>query len=335
MDLNLGFPDQCREALSIVSGTPLPAHLSSKNNIVVAGIGGSAAGGDFLKSLIEFEGSVPCFVARDYRMPAFVGSETLVFACSYSGNTEETLSSVRDALSRGASVIGITSGGELSKLCVENNLPVYQIPGGQPPRSALGYLLIPMVAACVQLGYLPEQKFNSAIEELEKCRADWKIESNTALNQPKALSTMLFGRVPIIYGLGSWQGTVASRWKSQINENSKIMCFANTFPELNHNEIVGWTLADQQNVKHWITVILENGLESQKMKTRAQVTADLIKSKSELFHVAARGDCLLSQMLSLTYFGDFVSLYLAALYGTDPYEIVNIDILKKRLSEVH
>lgn len=335
MDLNLGFPEQCQEALSLASKTILPNVLSGKKQIVVAGIGGSAAGGDFLKALIESEGFVPCFVARDYRMPTFVGADTLVFACSYSGNTEETLSSVRDAISRGASVVAITSGGELADICKTQNLPVIAIPGGQPPRTALGYLLMPMIVACVQLGYLPEQRFDAAIEELKKCRADWRIEANSERNQPKALSNMLFGRVPVIYGLGAWQGIVASRWKSQINENAKVMCFANTFPELNHNEIVGWTLADHQNVKHWATVILENGLESLKMKTRAQVTGELIRGKSELFHVTARGDCLLSQLLSLTYFGDFVSLYLAAHYGVDPFEIENINILKKRLSDVH
>ncbi len=334
MNLTLGFPNQCREALTLFSNTNLLPDLSGRQQVVVSGMGGSAAAGDFLKVLLDCEGSVPSTVIRDYKIPKFVGPNTLFFACSYSGNTEETISATKLAHEKGSSIICISTGGELSEYCQSHHFPVITIPGGQPPRTALGYLLIPLIASCIQLGYLPEQKIEAAINELEKCRDDWKIESNSGKNQTKALATMLFGRIPIIYGLGTWQSTVASRWKSQINENAKIMCFANAFPELNHNEIVGWTLADLQNAKHWATVILENGLESPKMKLRAQVTADLIKGKSELFHVTARGDSFLAQILSLAYFGDFVSLYLAALYGADPVEIKNINLLKEKLSEM-
>jgi glucose/mannose-6-phosphate isomerase len=199
---------------------------------------------------------------------------------------------------------------------------------------SLGYLFIPLVSLAVGGGYLPSQDFDTAFAELDRCIERWGPDRPVSTNAAKTLAGYLFGRVPLIYGLGSWQGVVASRWKGQINENAKVMAFANAFPELNHNEIMGWTLADRQNVAHWATIILEAGDESNRMQTRARVTRDIIREKTETFTVAAHGDSLLSQMLTLAYCGDFVSLYLAALNGVDPENIDSITLLKKALSEL-
>jgi glucose/mannose-6-phosphate isomerase len=328
-----GFPDQCREAFSL-SDIPLPDHLKGKQSIVICGMGGSAIGGDFLRCLIEAQGKVPCFVCRDYELPAFAGENTLLIACSYSGNTEETLSAVRQGIGRGCSVVGVTSGGELAEICRQHAFPFVQVPSGKPPRMSLGYLFVPLLRICESLGYIPTQDVDTAFAELDRCVERWGVDRPLASNAAKNLAAYLFGRVPLIYGLGGWQGVVASRWKGQINENAKVMAFSHAFPELNHNEIMGWTLAERQNVAHWATVFLESGDESVRLQTRARVTRELIRDKSETFTVTALGDDLLTQMLSLTFCGDFVSLYLAALNGVDPENIAAINTLKKALSEL-
>lgn len=328
-----GFPDQCREALSL-SDVSLPSSLEGKANVVVSGMGGSAIGGDFLRSLFEAFGSVPCFVCRDYNLPAFVGEDTLLIACSYSGNTEETLSSMREGIKRGCAVVAVTSGGEVAEICRQQGFAHVLVPAGKPPRMALGYLFIPLVVIAEKLGYIPKQDFEAAFAELDRCVERWGVDRGLATNSAKNLAAYLFGRVPLIYGLGSWQGVVASRWKGQINENAKVMAFSHTFPELNHNEIMGWTLADRQNVAHWATVFLESGDESIRMRTRANVTREIIRDKTETFTVTAFGETLLAQMLTLTFCADFVSLYLAALNGVDPEEIASINTLKKALAEL-
>ncbi|HWP30563.1 MAG TPA: bifunctional phosphoglucose/phosphomannose isomerase [Fimbriimonadales bacterium] len=335
MGLALGFPDQCRKALSLSEKVEIPSEYKGKSHIVVSGMGGSAAGGDFLRSLMEAESNIPCFVVRDYSIPNFVNKETLFIACSYSGNTEETLSATNEALERNASILAITTGGELRRLANEKGFPVILLPSGLPPRMAFGYLFVPMLYTICALSYLPNAPFEEAFSVLERCRDDWNPEKPLPGNLTKGLAARLFGRLPIIYGLGSWQGVVSNRWKCQINENAKVMAFANAFPELNHNEIVGWTLASRQNVRYWVCVFLESGFESKKMQIRARVTSDLIRDKTELYTVTARGNSLLTQMLTLAYFGDFTSLYLAALYEVDPARIEAIDKLKTALREAH
>lgn len=333
MALAEGFPDQCREALSL-SDVSLPATLRGKANVVVCGMGGSAIGGDFLRSLFEAQGSVPCSVCRDYSLPSFAGPDTLLIACSYSGNTEETLSALRQGIKRDCSAVAVTSGGEVAEICRQHGFVHVLVPSGRPPRMALGYLLVPLVVIAQKLGYIPEQDFAEAFSELGRCLERWGMDQPLTTNPAKNLAAYLFGRVPLIYGLGGWQGVVAQRWKGQINENAKVMAFWHAFPELNHNEIMGWTLADRQNVAHWATVFLESGDESIRMQTRAKVTREIIRDKTETFTVTASGEGLLTQMLSLTYCADFVSLYLAALNGVDPEQIASINTLKKALAEL-
>lgn len=328
-----GFPDQLREALRL-SDIDLPPSLGEAGGLVVCGMGGSAIGGDYLRCLIEAQGTKPCIVCRDYSLPAFVGPGTLVLACSYSGNTEETLSAVRQAVQRGCSVVAVTSGGELAEACRQQGFPFITVPSGLPPRMSLGYLAIPLVRISERLGFLPEQDYQTAIAETEAGVERWGPSRPSASNAAKMLAAYLYGRLPVIYGLGGWHGVVASRWKGQINENAKVMAFSHTFPELNHNEVMGWTLAERQNVGHWAAVFLEAGDESVRMQTRAKVTRDLIRDKAETFSVTATGEDLLSQMLSLTLCGDFVSLYLAALNGVDPEAIDSINILKKALADL-
>jgi glucose/mannose-6-phosphate isomerase len=326
------FGAQCAKALSISRTVAAPALTGKPGLVVLSGLGGSAAGGDFVRALFEDQGSSPFLVNRDYHMPKFVGKGDVVFCASYSGNTEETLSAYADAKAAGATILVVTSGGKLKALAEADGFTVVTVPGGQPPRTALGFMLIPVIDLCVRMGLLPEQPFDAAFALLESCRSHWTVEG--ADSAAKDLAIALHGKLGILYGLGGWQALIANRWRCQINENSKNLAFFNAYPELCHNEILGWVIADKQGVEKYVVVTLSDGTESAKMKTRAAVTQRLVGSTATFFKVTALGSTLLEKLLSLTFFGDYVSIYLAALNQVDPENIDSINILKEELSKV-
>ena len=332
--LTAAFPEQCRKALEIANTADLPTLPFEPTLVILTGLGGSAAGGDFVRALFEQQGSAAFQVNRDYFLPNFADPETLVFAVSYSGNTEETLSAYADAKKKGCSIVAVTSGGKLAELAKADGIPLIQVPGGQPPRTALGFLLIPVVAACHRMGLLPEQNFERAFEVLDQCAKKWGVNAGFDENPTKQLAQALQGKLPILYGLGTWQGVVAGRWKAQINENSKNHAFYHTFPELNHNEILGWVGCQQQNVAHWAVVLLCDGAESAKLQARARISFELIGDRAEFHEVVAEGVGLLERMLSLTFFGDWTSIYLAALNDVDPENIDWLNYLKGELAKI-
>lgn len=331
-DLTVEFPNQCRRALEIARSVRVPR--VDVRSVILTGLGGSAAGGDFVKALFDAYGSVPFVVNRDYHLPAWAGESTLVIGSSYSGNTEETLSAYADAQAVNAKRLVVTSGGKLADAASSEGTAVIRIPGGQPPRTALGFMLIPVIQACESLGLIPAQDYAAAFSLLDRCVSDWGVETPLDRNPAKKLALELKGAVSVLYGLGSWQAIVANRWKGQINENAKNMTFANAFPELNHNEILGWVKANEQGVGRWVCVVLEDGTESAKMQARRDVTSRLIADVATTHRVQAKGTSLLERMLSLVLLGDFVSLYLAALNGVDPENIDSINVLKDELSRV-
>lgn len=333
-DLTCAFPEQVARAREIAASAALPSWSARPDLVVLTGMGGSAAGGDFVRALFDAGASVPFLVNRDYEVPGYVSHGALVFACSHSGNTEETIAAYRTARHQGASLIVITSGGQLAEMAREDGFPLVTIPAGQPPRTALGYLLVPVAIACERMGLIPSQDYETIVEELRQGVEAWKLEVSEEENEAKQIANFLYGKLPIFYGLGGWQGVVANRWKGQLNENAKVMAFANAFPELNHNEILGWVEARQQGVERWAVLILEDGLESAKMQERARVTTELIRGVADVRRVRARGSMLLAKMLSLALLGDFVSLYLAALVGVDPENIDSINVLKAALARI-
>lgn len=332
--LTCAFPEQCERALELSRATAVDFGGFAPSQIVLTGLGGSAAGGDFVRAIFDAQSGIPFLVNRDYHLPAFVSERTLVIAASYSGNTEETISAYADAKARGARILCVTSGGQLEALAGADGNPCVIIPSGQPPRTALGYMMMPVLEICERLGFVPPQPFGEAIETLRKGRESWNVEREFSENEAKSLAQVLHGNVSVLYGLGSWQGLVAYRWKGQICENSKNLTFSHAFPELNHNEVLGWVKADSQGVAKWIAIILEDDSPSPKMAERARVTSELISGVADVYRARAVGSTLLARILSLTYMGDFVSLYLAALNGVDPENIDSINVLKSALSKI-
>lgn len=332
--LTCAFPDQVADAVRIAESASLPNWSATPDLVVLSGMGGSAAGGDYVKSLFDEFGKVPMVVNRDYVLPSWVGASALVVAASYSGNTEETIASYLQARKAGASIIVVTSGGKLAEMAKEDGFPCVIIPSGQPPRTALGYLLVPVLVACIKLGLLPAMDFESLVARLREVVEACKIEVGFEANEAKQIAHSSFERPVQIYGLGGWQGAVGYRWKGQFCENAKALAFAHTYPELCHNEILGWRHADRQSPNGWALFTLIDGSESAKMEARGRVSADLVKSKAINRYVEAKGSSLIERMLTLTLVGDFASIYLAALYEVDPENIDEINILKNELSKI-
>lgn len=338
LDLVLKFPAQCRQAVSLSNSfTPEPPNRPEIRNIVSTGLGGSAIGGDFARCIVEDIGSVPFQVNRDYTIPSFVGPNTLVLAGSYSGNTEETLSAYHAAKAAGAQVAVVTSGGTIRKLAEQNHDPFAIVPGGQPPRSATGYMFFPM------LGYLQKRELlnrdiNPDIQEtltlLDSMSSKLGPAVSTANNPAKQLAIALFGRLPVIYGSQGYRGAAAYRWKCQINENSKLAAFSNVLPEQNHNEILAWTLAQTQ-ADNWSVVFLRDPNEvkdTPRIARRVEVVKNLLGDAAQVHEVWAEGNSLLARMFYLIYYADYVTVYLAYLNGICPTDIAGIDQLKQELS---
>lgn len=332
--LTEGFPEQCKSAVAIAVSADIKPLDQRPSVTVLTGLGGSAAGGDFARSIFDTHGITPFVVNRDYHIPHYVGLGDLVFCASYSGNTEETLSAYHDARKSGATIVAVTSGGQLAELAKADEVATIVIPGGQPPRTALGYMTMPVLVVAERLKLIPPQPYEAAIDAIQSMVAELGPDVPTDKNPAKRLAEAMHGKLAVIYGLGAPQGVVASRWKGQINENSKNLAFANTFPELNHNEVLGWVGAGKQGVAKWVGVLLQDGTESDKMGARSRITQSLLKDLVEFHVVKCAGESLLERMLRLAFFGDFVSLYLAALNGVDPENMDWLLQMKRDLSQI-
>ncbi|MCK5595284.1 bifunctional phosphoglucose/phosphomannose isomerase [bacterium] len=332
-DLVLNLDSQCEKAVSAARSCILRDEYSEVEKIIVIGMGGSAIGGDILSKLLINEIKVPIFVNRNYHLPNFADKKTLVFATSYSGNTEETLSSYNDAKERGCKIICVTSGGKLAENAESDNIPLIIIPGGQSPRSALGYMFFPVLIAMQNLGLTTKtEDINETIAMLKRFKTIWGNKSADS-NLAKKLAKILYNKFPLIYSIDGCLGPVALRWKTQLNENSKILAYNNIFPELDHNEIVGWEGLDNLT-KDMSVIILRDKDDSERNSKRIAITSSIIEDKpSEITEVWTQGNSILARMFSLIYLGDFVSFYLAMLYKVDPTPVDRIETLKKKLLE--
>jgi glucose/mannose-6-phosphate isomerase len=297
-------------------------------------MGGSAIGGDLLSNYLADELSIPIVVIRDYDIPKFVDDNSLVFAVSYSGNTEETLSALKKCLDARARVIALTSGGKLAVLARENNFPVIKVPEGIQPRAAISYLFFPVLKALERMGLIKER--NSEIEEtyniLRELSREYGAKSPSENNLAKKVALSLYHYLPLIYGSEGLLEAVAMRWKTQINENSKWPCFWNVFPELDHNEIVGYEIENSINRQVKI-IYLQDKEGLLRVEQRREITRKIIQDKVAEFIVCpTKGKGKMARMFSLIFLGDLVSYYLAILNQVDPSPVACIEDLKKELA---
>jgi len=334
LELLLTFPKQFKQAVEI--GYSFDYKIDSKKikQIVYAGMGGSAIGGDLIFSCFSNDLAIPTFVSRNYFLPAFVDQNSLVIVSSFSGNTEESLSSYEDARTRMAQILCITSDGELEQQAKQDDIPTILIPGNMQPRAALGYLSIPVLIALLKAGYttLDRADFDETLTLLQsKARLfDPKNEDNLALN----IAKKIHGRLPVIYCTNNLLPVVANRWKCQISENAKMQAFYNVFPELNHNEIVGWE-EPADMMKNFQIIYLKDKSDFSRNQRRMAITKDILEQiTNPVIQVDSEGDSLLARLFSLIYLGDMVSFYLAMLNKVDPTPIDKIQKLKEQLKIV-
>ncbi len=332
------FSAQLKHAQEIGDAISLDASFGKGiTKIVFSGLGGSAIGADFIRSYLTYQIPVPIFVNRHYRLPKFVDETTLLIVSSYSGDTEETLSALKDGMNQRAKILAISSGGELGRLSQKHSFPLIQIPGGMSPRAALGYSVLPLLVALSKIGFKDAyrqeefQEVQALMAELSQNQYGLKVpfEKNLA----KQLAEECFNKYPIIYSGQDYFDVVGLRWRGQIEENSKALSSHHIFPEMNHNELVGW-----KNPKDFLKDAVVFFLRDQADHKRVQIRMDLSKKVIEryagrVFELRSQGKGLLARMFSLIHLGDWISVYLATLYQVDPTPVEVIQFLKSELAK--
>lgn len=319
-----GFTKQLSEAITIADN----AVLTKKNNIrniVVTGLGGSGIGGTILSEVIQGECPVPVIVNKDYFLPDFVDNYSLVIISSYSGNTEETISAMHQAITKKAQIVCVTSGGKILEIAKEHGYDTIVIPGSHPPRSCIGYSLVQLFKI-VQFNGLVKtdllKQVESAIALLDKEKSSIKVEATL-------VAKTLFGKLPVLYSLGSCEGTVV-RFRQQINENSKMLCWHHTLPEMNHNELVGWTEKNDSLA----VVTFRTSYDYERTIKRYEICKSLFqKYSASVTDIVAKGDTKLEQFFYLINIGDWISCYLADLKQIDAVEVNVITNLKNELAK--
>ena len=334
----VNFSSQVAHAAEIGAAFAPPGDLGGPKHIVLAGMGGSAVAGDFLARLCEKTLPVPFAVCRNYCIPRFVSRDTLFIASSHSGNTEETLEATGQAYRRKARILCITTGGALSEFARRRGLPLLTIPQSSPPmppRAALGYSFIPLVSVLGRVGLYPgaRRQIGETITLLEAMRQRLGPDTPERSNQAKQLARALFGKIPWVHGTVGIMSAAAYRWRCQFNENSKTLAYSSEYPELNHNEVVGWEIAPRL-ARDTAVIVLKEPNAQPRIEARVAITREIMSKRAEVRVVEAEGDSPLARVLWTLYLADFVSIYLAFLNGADPTAIAAINELKSRLAEL-
>ncbi len=302
-------------------------------SVVIAGLGGSAVGGDLIRAYLSDECPVPILVNRNYTLPEFVSDTTLVLISSYSGNTEETLSAYQQAIQKKAKICCISSGGEVLRLAKSHRHYALKIPEGYPPRTAVGFSFAAMLRIFTEFEFSTDKSEAIAetiayLKDAAARYADFKDEHNLAIE----LARKSVGKMPIIYTSDDFTSAVGARWKGQICENAKTLSYANVLPELNHNELVGWKL-NENLLKRLHVIFLHDRDDHPRTALRMKVTSLIVKKYTKsISHVESEGNSLLTRMFSLVLLGDWTSYYLALMSNIDPTPVKAIDQLKEELA---
>jgi glucose/mannose-6-phosphate isomerase len=319
-----------RDALWRVEAAALPP-VDAPDGLVVAGMGGSGIGGCLARAVLWRALERPFALSRGDDVPPWTGSGHAVLCASYSGDTEETVAAYDAAGERGAVRFAATSGGELAARARRDGVPVIPLPGGFQPRAAVGYGLTVALEVAAHTGVAPADRagIEAAAALADDLAAEWGPDGPED-GEAKRLARSLHGTIPVVTGLGP-AVAVAYRWKSQINENSKVPAFSAALPEAGHNEIVGW--ADAGQFGRFAAVFLEDPEAGERGARRVALTVDIVAGEAAAVErIAPRGETRVERLVSLVLLGDLVSLYLAVLRGADPIDTAPIDRLKAGLA---
>lgn len=321
------FPDQLQDALQIAEDAQLSSINKDKvQNILIVGLGGSGIGGNFAQAICRSTATVPITVSKRYNIPGWVSENTLVICNSYSGNTEETLNAFRAAMNTDAQIICVSSGGKLLSIAEDHNLPFIKLPDNwESPRACLGYSLVQQLRI---------------MDELEMIEADWESritasrvrlekESHDIRKRAQYIAQMIADKQIVIYAEDAME-PLAVRWRQQINENAKTLCWHHVIPEMNHNELVGWR--DDNNVA---VILLRSKLNYARNAMRMDINKEIIGNyAASLIEIYGKGGSMIEHMLYLVHLGDWMSYELAKIKNRDVVEVKVIDYLKSELGKI-
>lgn len=320
------FPDQLRKAVEIARATDLSAPKNEIKNVLIAGLGGSGIGGTIASEITAMDCKVPITVTKGYFMPEYVSQNTLVIISSYSGNTEETIQVMKLSLDRKAHLVAVTSGGIIAETATKNNFDKVLVPGGFPPRTCLGYSLVQVLSILFRLKLIatdPLPSFLNGANLIEK-------ENDTIHTEAKTITSFFKGKIPVLYATTFHEG-LAIRWRQQLNENAKMLCWHHVVPEMNHNELVGWR---NKNENLAVLYLLFNNEYDRNLKRIEMNGAVIKKCTPHIRSLTAKGNSEIEQTLYLNAIGDWVSYYLSLENGVEATEINVLNDLKDRLSKL-
>ena len=326
----INSPEQLRTGFELAQGISVPGQFRS---IMISGMGGSALPGNLFRTYLDDlfrkerpeQEPLPIHQNRSYGLPKEAYHECLNFICSYSGNTEETIESFEEALAHGLPCIGLSSGGKIEAMCQEHGIPHIKLPIPTPgfqPRVGTGYFFGALLQVLVNQGLVPDTTA-ALLEEAEV----WKQAMPEIERAGQELGKKLIGKTPVVYATAEYQ-SVAMVWKIKLNENAKIPAFWNFFPELNHNEMVGFTNPQAE----FIILMLRDPEAHPQILKRFDVTAELLRQRGIAVEVIdMQGGSVYNKVFMSIALGDFASYYLALEYGQDPTPVDMVEDLKKLL----
>ena len=320
------FTKHIASSISISESASLQKSNKTINNVLICGLGGSGIGGTIINQVVANDISVPITVNKDYKIPAFVNDHTLVICCSYSGNTEESIEMLAQAEDKNAEIACITSGGKILEIAQEKNYNHIVIPGGHPPRAALGLSFPPLFFILKNYQLITtdyKSQLNNTINSIDN-------NEESIINEAKIITEKLYNKIPVIYTDANFEG-VAVRFRQQINENSKMLCWHHVIPEMNHNELVGWTTKNEDLA----VILFRNEDDYYRTQKRMEVNKTIFNNyTSTIIEVYSKGDSRLEKALYLIHLGDWISYLLAEKKGIDVTEVNVITHLKNELAKI-
>lgn len=317
------FPAQLREAVAIAEKAVIRS--CPVENVLICGLGGSGIGGTLATETLAREISVPYGLSKGYFIPGWVSEKTLCIVSSYSGNTEETLQAMHSAMEKGAKIVCITSGGKVAEIAREKGLDLIIVPSGHPPRTCLGYSLVQLLNIFHVFGLVKENLLGQVLESADHL----KSEKDAIQKHAREIANRIGNKMPVLYSTTFHEG-LAIRWRQQINENAKMLCWHNVVPEMNHNELVGWK-GDYSQL-HVLFLLFSD--EYDRNLTRIKINKDVISGcGASMEDVSYTGANRVVELMHLIHIGDWLSVYLSDTRQVDPVEVRVIDHLKSELGK--
>lgn len=304
------------------------------HSVLVSGLGGSAISADLIRNFLHDELKIPLIVNRGYTLPVYTNKNSMIVISSYSGNTEETISVLQQALSDHElkkNIVCISTGGKIGEIASEQKIPIVKIQSGFQPRYALGLSFFSLLKVFQTLSLIGDQ--NSVVEKIIKIwkarGTEFSIEDSRAVN----IAQQILGFIPVIYSAAGITSAAGYRFKCQLNENSKMHAFHNSIPEMNHNEIIGWETYEGKQINAKVINILDSDYHPQVLRRFKIISELAAQKKAEILNVESRESEFKVRLLDIVYLCDWISYYAAVLRGFDPSEIEYIHVLKNRLSK--